>query len=136
MRGHFGRFLMGLAVAVALPLAAADARAESLDAALAKTYLGNPTLNAARAGQRRTETEDDGEQSRHRNADGARHLHVVDAGANHRAQPRAFHQQIKRHAGCQRNRDNRKARSTIMKVWPPANAAIPLMTPAKCVRFV
>ena len=55
MRGHFGRFLMGLAVAVALPLAAADARAESLDAALAKTYLGNPTLNAARAGQRATD---------------------------------------------------------------------------------
>jgi TolC family type I secretion outer membrane protein len=46
---------MGLAVAVALPLAAADARAESLDAALAKTYLGNPTLNAARAGQRATD---------------------------------------------------------------------------------
>ena len=46
------------------------------------------------------------EQPRHRDADRARHLHVVDAGADHRAQPRALHQQIERERGDDRDADH------------------------------
>ena len=40
------------------------------------------------------EAEHGGEELRHRDADRARHLHVVDAGADHRAEARALHQEV------------------------------------------
>ncbi len=60
------------------------------------------------AGERRAEAEDDGEQPRHRNADGARHLHVIHAGADHRAEPRALHQQVERDRRHHRDHHDRQ----------------------------
>ena len=56
---------------------------------------GSPD-HAARSGESGAETKHGGEQPRHWNAHRPRHLHVVDAGANHRAEPRALHQQMQR----------------------------------------
>ena len=49
------RHLAGVLCAGALLAQAIGARADTLPEALALTYLNNPTLNAARAGQRATD---------------------------------------------------------------------------------
>ena len=41
-----------------------------------------------------------------RNADAARHLHVVDAGADHGAEPRALHQEVERDRGDERDAEH------------------------------
>ena len=50
----------------------------------------------AKAGEPCAEREHDGEQLRHADADHARHVRIVDAGADHGAEPGAVEQQPKR----------------------------------------
>jgi hypothetical protein len=57
-----------------------------------------PADHAARAGERRAEAEHGGEEPRHRDADAARHLAVVDAGADHRPKPGLLNEEIQEHA--------------------------------------
>ena len=52
-----------------------------------------PADDAGEGGKAGAEREHDGEKLRHADADHARHVGIVDAGADHGAEPRAVEQQ-------------------------------------------